>query len=179
MAEETKPTESNNRGSAQNAYDYESGRITVTITLAEYRELVGRPRSTTSSSAPTTRWHRMSGSDTVPSCAEMTSELDAWALSHQEQGGFQVIDSMRRSVPFVRQAFRARERAELRIQVDNRASRRAEVWTDGDVRRVMAGMRAGEPPEKTALVLRRTVSAVLTKMSQVRRIYPETMWRRV
>lgn len=58
-------------------------------------------------------------------------------------------------------------------------SRRAEVWTDGDVRRVMAGMRAGEPPEKTALVLRRTVSAVLTKMSQVRRIYPETMWRRV
>lgn len=42
MAEETKPTESNNRGSAQNAYDYESGRITVTITLAEYRELVGK-----------------------------------------------------------------------------------------------------------------------------------------
>lgn len=25
-----------------NAYDFESGRITVTITLAEYRELVGK-----------------------------------------------------------------------------------------------------------------------------------------
>lgn len=141
-------------GTTGGEYDSVNGRITATVTLAEYRDLVGK-------------------------AALMTSELEAWALSHEAEGGFRVIDSMRRSVPFVRQAFRMRDMAELRTQVDSRASRRREVWTDVDERRVMAGMRAGEPPEKTAYALRRTVTAIRMKTYQIRHTYPEAMWKKL
>lgn len=42
MAKENESTCHAGWGGLDNAYDYQSGRITVTITLAEYRALVGK-----------------------------------------------------------------------------------------------------------------------------------------
>lgn len=107
---------------------------------------------------------------------EVTSELGAWAASHRDLGGEAVLDSMRECVPFVRRAFLAARRAQLRAEVDARATRATDPWADADVRRLMAGMRSGEPTERTAYALGRTVAAVATKASQVRSRFPRSMW---
>lgn len=42
MCDETRQAKPVDWGNLQNEFDYESGRITVTITLAEYRDLVSK-----------------------------------------------------------------------------------------------------------------------------------------
>lgn len=109
-----------------------------------------------------------------PTAADVLRQLDAWALSWPD--GERVVGSMRASVPFVRAAARQELARELRDRVDERARRRSEPWSEADVRRVMAGMRAGEPIERIAYALRRTCSATMAQMSRIRGTYPAYMW---
>lgn len=107
--------------------------------------------------------------------ADVVGQLEAWARS--TEGGDEALASMRRSVPFVRVAYRSREVHALRRRVDDRARRVREPWTLAERRQVMADMRAGVPTERTALELSRRVGAVEAQKCAIRREFPEYMWK--
>lgn len=108
--------------------------------------------------------------------SRVVDELETWAKSHGELAGDRVLDSMRTCVPFVRRAYLAQAKKDLRAKVDERASRGREPWGDAEIRRVMAGMRSGEAPERTAYALRRTVAAVKYQILRIKAEYPIERW---
>lgn len=106
----------------------------------------------------------------------VVEELEAWAMSHRELAGDKVLDSMRACVPFVRRAYLHAAKRELRDKVDAHASRARDPWGEPEIRRVMAGMRSGEAPERMAYALGRTVAAVRYQMVRIRSTYPIELW---
>ena len=107
--------------------------------------------------------------------ADVVGQLEAWA--RVTDGGTEALASMRRSVPFVRVAYRSHEVHVLRRRVDERARRVLEPWTLAERRQVMDDMRAGVPTERTALELSRRVAAVEAQKTAIRREFPEYMWK--
>lgn len=106
----------------------------------------------------------------------VVEQLRVWAMSHE--GGQKVVESMRRCVPFVRSAFLTVERRERRAEVDAVATRRREPWDNFERKRVVEGMRRGEPVEVTAKAVHRSCAAVVTMRATIRRKLPERMWRK-
>lgn len=107
----------------------------------------------------------------------MLEQLEAWARGHE--GGEAALESMARSVPFVRELRVGKMRAELRRRVDEAATKGSpSPWTTQEDSRLMAGMRSGEPVERTAFALRRTVAAVMRRRWALRKTYPRERWGR-